>query len=78
MLCECTLLRVQLARLCVVCYVMRDCLWVMWKDSCCICEFIEGVGAIDLLFCDQYFMLVEYLHVKGLPTVHMCAFTACL
>ena len=25
-----------------------------------------------LLFCDQYFVLVKYLRVQGLPTVHTC------
>jgi len=34
-----------------------------WKDICCIRDFIEGVGVASLLFCDQYFVLVKYLHV---------------
>ena len=48
--------------MCVVCYVMRDWLWVAWEVICFIREFVEGVDVADL-FCDQYFVLVEYLHV---------------
>ena len=35
---------------CVVCDVARDWLWVTWEDSCCACEFVEGVGVTELLF----------------------------
>ena len=44
MLRKSTLLRMWLAMACVVCYVVRDWLWVTWEDSCCTCEFVEGVG----------------------------------
>jgi len=47
----------------VICYLMRDWLWVAWEDICCIREFVERVDVADLLFCDQCFVLVEYLHV---------------
>jgi len=57
---------------------MRDWLWVAWKDVCCIREFIEGVDVANLLFCNQYFVLVKYLYVQGLPAVHTCTFTTCL
>jgi len=62
-LCKSTLLRMRLAMACVVCYVARDWLWITWEDSCCACEFVEGVGVTDLLFCNSYFMLMEYLRV---------------
>jgi len=49
MQCENTLLRVQLARVCVVRYVMKDWLRVIWEDSCCTYEYnfnkIRPVGA---------------------------------
>jgi len=48
---------------CVLCGVIRDWLWVAWKDIRCILKFIEGVDVTSLLFCDQYFVLVKYLHV---------------
>jgi len=34
-LCKGTLLRVRLVTVCVVCYVVRDCLWITWENSCC-------------------------------------------
>ena len=58
-----TLLRMHLAMVCIVCYVVRDWPWITWEDSCCACEFVEGVGVTDLLFCNQCFMLVEFLHI---------------
>jgi len=36
-------------------------------DSCCVYEFIEMVGVTDLFLCNQYFMLMEYLHIQGVP-----------
>jgi len=63
MLCKSTLLGMRLATVCVMCYVVRDWLWITWEDSCCACEFVEGVGVTDLLFRNQYIMLMEYLHI---------------
>jgi len=50
----------------VVCYVMRDWLWVAWEDICFIRELREGGGVdvADFLFRDQYFVLAEYLHYR--------------
>jgi len=28
---------------------MTDWLWDTWENSCCICEFIEGVDVTDLI-----------------------------
>ena len=44
-LCKSTLLGMRLAMVCVVCYVVTDWLWIMWEDSCCACELVEGAGA---------------------------------
>jgi len=62
-LCKSTLLRMLLVMVCILCYVVRDWLWITWENSCCTCEFVEGVGVTNLLFCNQYFMLMEYLHI---------------
>jgi len=35
--CKSTFLGMRLAMVCVVCYVVRDCLCIMWEDSCCAC-----------------------------------------
>jgi len=43
-LCKSPLFRMRLAMVCVVCYLVRDWLWIMWEDSCCACESVEGVG----------------------------------
>ena len=48
-LCKSTLLRMRLAMVCVVCYVVTDWLWITWEDSCFACEFVERVGVTDLL-----------------------------
>ena len=65
-------------QVCVIYYVMRDWLWVTWEDSSCLCKFVEGVGVTNLSFCNQCFVLVEYMHIQGFPTIHTCAFMACL
>jgi len=46
----------------------------MWKDLCCVHELVEGISVTDLLLCNQYLMLMEYLHLLDFPTVHACAF----
>jgi len=40
-LCKSTVLGMRLAMVCVVCYVVRDWLWITWEDSCRACEFVE-------------------------------------
>jgi hypothetical protein len=46
MLCKSTLLGMRLATVCVMCYVVRDWLWITWEDSCCACEFVEGLVSL--------------------------------
>jgi hypothetical protein len=35
--------------------------------------FVEGVDVISLLFGNQYFVLVECLHIEGFPSIHTFA-----
>jgi hypothetical protein len=37
---------------------------------------VQGIEVIDLLFIDQYAVLVEKLHVKDFPAIHAGTFVA--
>ena len=45
---------------CVVCYVAWDWLWIMWKDSCCVYEFVERVN-MKFYVCSLVGMLIKWL-----------------
>ena len=44
--------------------------------SWCVCQLVQGIYVIDLLFFDQYVTLVKGLHIESFPTIHSFSLTA--
>ena len=48
---------------CVLCVMLCETGYGLRGRICCVYELIEGVIVTDLLLCNQYLTLREYLHI---------------